>query len=236
MLLSEDHGPPLPEDLPTFWSRFSDHVRHYPDDLAIVALHQKANHYGIPSIPLDNAQSAESPYLRWSYKALGIAVDQFAAGLQAGGAEKGMPLIAFVMNGAEFLIAFFAANKLGCPFAAINIRNLVNMEESRYMVKRCLQNASIAKPIFVAQDSSLVAKIETLTSAPVTLRVLLDGTKSNEQWKAFEEVMEAGREEHCAYAIPQGHIPNDEAVFFTSGTTSLPKGMYIIDLTLYICH
>jgi acyl-CoA synthetase (AMP-forming)/AMP-acid ligase II len=224
--LSEQYGDALPATLPTCWEKFRSFVDNYPEDLVLVSIHQKATLYGIPNVHLNDETYKRQPYLRWNYRGFATAIDQFATGLQALGVRKGMPLITFVPNGAERLISAFAANRIGCPFTAISPKNLVNMEETAHMIKICLINATADKVVFVAQDPSLVEQIDALPASKDAAKVLVEGPAPARGWTEFAKVMEAReRRDGVAHIDDSDHVPNDETVFFTSGTTSLPKGM-----------
>jgi acyl-CoA synthetase (AMP-forming)/AMP-acid ligase II len=224
--LSEAYGDPVPDNLPTFWERFRYLVENYPEELALVAIHQPAGLYNISNVDFEDEGYKQRPYLRWSYNGLATAIDQFAAGLQILGARKGMPLITFVPNGAERMVAVFAANKLGCPYTAISTRNLVNMEETAHMIKICKLNATADQIVLIAQDPSLVEQIDTLPFAEDAIKVLVEGLAKAKGWVEFKDVLR-GSKRHNDEVFSNGicHVTNDESVFFTSGTTSLPKGL-----------
>jgi acyl-CoA synthetase (AMP-forming)/AMP-acid ligase II len=148
--ISEEYGGPVPEILPTCWERFHSLVENYPEDLALVSMHHASKLYSIPNLDYDDEAYNEQPYLRWNYHGLGTAVDEFAAGLLAFGVRKGMPLITFLANGAEHMIAAFAANKIGCPFTPISPKNFVNMEETVHMVEVCKINGTADRVVYIA--------------------------------------------------------------------------------------
>jgi acyl-CoA synthetase (AMP-forming)/AMP-acid ligase II len=227
--LSEEHGPPVPTNLPTCWQKFRDLVDNHPQDLALVSMHQPAGLYGIENVVIDNQAYQKQPYLRWDYQNLGRAVDRLSTGLQHLGAQAGMALITFMPNCVERMLAVLAADKLGCPFTAISPKNLINMEETAHMLKLCKTNASKTGMILIAQDTSLVEQINTLVVGDSAIKLLVNGEATG--WTSMGTVMKV-QEHHRkdsftngrSESSTQGHEPNDESVFFTSGTTNLPKG------------
>src|ERR1700760_4711273 len=134
-VLSEDYSANLPDYIPTCWERFQYFVHNHSESLAVVAIHQPANLYGVPNIDLDHDNYQQKPYLRWTYGGLGAAVDVMANALSALGVQKGMTLFTVVPNGAEYLLCLFVANKLGCAFTPLSSRNFVNVEEITHLIK-----------------------------------------------------------------------------------------------------
>lgn len=230
MTLSEEYGTPLKIDFPTSWERYRFQVDNHPDDLALVAVHQPAELYGIPNVPLDDEEYAKTPYLRWKYKSLGSAVDQFARGLEAHNVTIGTAFITFIPNGAEIIMSIFASNKIGCPLSSISPANLVNLEETSHMVKVCLANAKLHKAVIIVHDAGMAAKVDALEPANGAVKIIINGPGPTSDWIEFAEVMRSSKSIKEDGPLTNGasngaaHVPNDECVFFTSGTTSLPKG------------
>lgn len=224
--LSEEYGPKLPEILPTCWQKYKEMVERYPEDLAIVSMHQPAGIYGIDNFDLDDDAYREKPYLRWTYRAFDTAVSRMSTGLHELGAKQGMPMVTFVTNGAERMVACLAANQLGLPFTAVSTRNLINMEETAHMIKLCCTNGTTDGLILVAQDPKLVEQINTLPKADRAIKILVSGEAPG--WTRLETIMEGSSKRDSLVNRPASSNgrwePNDETLFFTSGTTSLPKG------------
>ncbi|KAF5008034.1 hypothetical protein FDECE_5655, partial [Fusarium decemcellulare] len=125
--LSEAVGDPCPTE-PAVWQRLLHSASKYPNRLAVASLHQPQGLYRIPT------GSSKSDYLRWSYADLKVAVDRFASSLWHLGARPGTALATFLNNRAEFVIAYWAAHKLGCPLVPINPRTLINRDEAEHML------------------------------------------------------------------------------------------------------
>lgn len=234
-VLSEDSGDPIPDIIPTIYSRYRKNVDENSDHLALIAVHQPAGLYGIANIALEDDVYKSKPYLRWNYEGFGLAVDTLARGLISYGARKGMALVTFVPNAAEPLMAALAASKNGYPFSPISPRNLSNIEETIHMINVIKSNAKSDRAILIVQDESMIPKINSLPGAQQDIKILIHGSVPSDDWVKFEDIMR-----HQLSPLSNGvngvngvnghtepepeHIPNDEVVFFTSGTTSLPKG------------
>ena len=125
-MLSEDFGGEWSDNPPPIWERLARAAKDNHDKLALACLHQPSDLYGI--------NNSGRSYLNWSYHDLITAVDLVSSGLQAQGVGAGSTLACFLGNGAEFVLLFWAAHKLGCTFVPLNARALQNTEESQHVL------------------------------------------------------------------------------------------------------
>ncbi|KAK2766744.1 putative NRPS-like protein biosynthetic cluster [Arachnomyces sp. PD_36] len=218
----ELRGPPLPESSTTLYEVFYQNVVKYPDALALISTQQASTLYGIPSLAIDSAKQ-EADCLRWTYRDLDCAVQRLVAGLQSRGLKKGDPLIIFMPNTAEYVIATWAAYRIGCSYVPINPKGLSNVRELRHMLqtatKGCPQSDFLG---IIAGTSDMCARIEELTSELNSMRILVEGEMDG--WTPFKELMKdpaPGSQNLCRDDQAEH---SDRTIFFTSGTTSLPKG------------
>jgi len=221
--LSYLEGPPLSNTpLPTPWECFLASVSSTPDAPALIALHQAADLYSIPSL---SPPSASDPYLRWTYRILHTAITQLATALQAHGIGPGMPVVTFLPNGAEYILTKMAAHMLGCLFAPLNPRSLVSTEEVSHLLRTFLLHAPVGEILIVAEEES-IASISSLDYA------LLEGAvkvavfsptptapHSENSWIPFETLMNSS----TALSPNPFPYPTDDMLLCTSGTTSRPK-------------
>ncbi|KAL8961911.1 MAG: hypothetical protein Q9193_001606 [Seirophora villosa] len=216
---SEAEGIPCPTH-PPVWHRLRNSAVSYSKRLALASLHQPPTLYAIA------ADSTNHEYLRWTYDHLNIAVNTLARELQNLGAKPGQPVATFLYNGAEFVMAFWAAHKLGCPFVPMNPRTLVNSEEAAHM----LRLAGIS--IVLVQDSHVAAKFDAVPkeSELPQAKIVVAETAPDSTWVTFASLMNEldTSQTNGANTIGNGVV----AILFTSGTTSLPKGVPHTDTTL----
>lgn len=220
--LSESDGPVLPDTALTPNERWLQNVLNHHDVLALICTHQASDLYGISSAPLCNDKQ-RATYLRWTYRDLDRAIQLFANGLKARGLGKGDPLLIFMANIAEYVIATWAAYRIGCVHVPINPKNLSNTVEPQHMFQTVMNGCHSGTLATIAGNFDLCAPIEKLTSGLNCMKILVEGQRDG--WTSFGDLMqkpaEYGQDVRCKDAVSE---PLESSLLFTSGTTSLPKG------------
>ncbi|KAJ5792549.1 NRPS-like protein biosynthetic cluster [Penicillium pulvis] len=218
---SELHGPSLPDSGATLHDVFYQNVVKYPDTVALVSTHQAPTLYGIPSVPLDTDKH-EAQYLRWTYRDLDRAVQRLVAGLQSQGLKRGDPLVIFMPNTAEYVIATWAAYQMDCAYVPINPKGLANAREMRHMLQTAMKGCKSDLMGIIAGTSDMCERIEEYTTGIKCTNILVEGEVDG--WTPFKELMEKPAD--SKQSLCRDHVSElaDRSIFFTSGTTSLPKG------------
>lgn len=216
------HGPPLPEPETTLYEAFYQNVVKYPNTVALISTQQTSVLYGIPSLAIHSAK-CEAGYLRWTYQDLDRAIQRLATGLQSRGLKKGDPLVIFIPNTAEYVIATWAAYRIGCTYVPINPKGLSNAREMQHMLQTATKGRQSDLLGIIAGTSDMCARIEELTSELNCMRILVEGEMDG--WTPFKELMQTPAPDFQQSLCRDDHSEHsDQTIFFTSGTTSLPKG------------
>lgn len=146
---SEAEGIPCPIH-PPVWQRLHKSAVICSSKLALASFHQSPILYGVAT------GSINSKYLRWSYNDLNLAINTLVGNLQRLGAKSGQSVATFLYNDAEFIMAFWIAHKLDCPFVSLNPRSLINVEKASHMLR--VTEVSIV----LIQNIELAARFDAL--------------------------------------------------------------------------
>lgn len=217
---SEVYGEAIPETLPDLWHRLCESVKKHPDELALVCTHQPPDLFSIPSIPLKADEYQQKPYLRWTYTSLKHGTDRLTRSLKAKGVKAGTPVVNLLQNNAEYVLTFWAANQLGCVIASVNPRNLQNKEEVTHILKTVSLATDDQPIVLVAGNSDLAQQVDSLSGINAGIKIVISD-KPLSGWISFQDLM---GEILADDSLEPPEVPS-ELIFFTSGTTSLPKGI-----------
>ncbi|MEV6253585.1 AMP-binding protein [Nocardia sp. NPDC051911] len=153
---------------------------------------------------------------RWTYRALGAAVDALACGLAAQGIGKGDRVGIWAPNRAEWFLVQYATAKIGAIL--VNINPAYRTSELEYVLCQAGVRMLIAAERFKSSD--YVAMIEQVRpNCPALTEVLVLGTP---EWEAL-----SGTEIDTDRLVELGaRLSADDPINiqYTSGTTGFPKG------------
>ncbi|MFI5347536.1 MAG: class I adenylate-forming enzyme family protein [Elusimicrobiota bacterium] len=143
-----------------------------------------------------------------------------AEGLRRFGVAKGDRVAIVHRNAPEFVIAYFALNRLGAIAVPINFM-VQKADELAYMLKDCAAVGAVTQTEFLPGMTGAAAKCPALKALWVTDP---EGTGRTGQIRDFAELK----------APVPAQVPNDPcvesdvaAILYTSGTTGFPKGVML---------
>lgn len=120
----------------------------------------------------------------------------------------------------------WAAIKMGCKIMPISPRNLTNEQEVMHMVATgLLITGGGAKQVVLAGTDDLAKIVEELNLFPHALKIVVDGAEGPD-WMSFKELV-ADKQQDITEALAMSPSDQGGTIIFTSGTTALPKGVYM---------
>lgn len=160
---------------------------------------------------------------RKTYRQLNDMADALAASLSELGFKKGDRVGIYMKNSLEFIVAFYALQKLGVIVAWVSPN--YRTTESRFIL-----NNSEAKGVFVFREWGGFDYLESLLGMKADLpgleSIFVVGEGSGDGVHSFYDLVEKGSGK--SFPAPDIDPKNDLALLiYTSGTTGNPKGAMI---------
>ncbi|MGV9333047.1 AMP-binding protein [Nocardia sp. NPDC003726] len=153
---------------------------------------------------------------RWTYRALGAAVDALACGLAGQGIGKGDRVGIWAPNCAEWFLVQYATAKIGAIL--VNVNPAYRTGELEYVLRQAGVRMLIAAERFKSSD--YVAMIEQVRpNCPALAQVVVLGTP---EWESLSgTAVDADRLAGLGALLSADDPIN---IQYTSGTTGFPKG------------
>ncbi len=154
---------------------------------------------------------------RLSWQQLQERVGRMAAGMQAQGIAPGDRVALLLGNRSEFVVALFAAARIGAITVPMNIRE--QAPGLAYMLRHCGARLLVHEP-------DLVDRLPTAAQAP----------ELRWRWQVGEEAPAQGSSAWASHLAPAPsevvpvHEQDTAVILYTSGTTGRPKGAMLTHL------
>ena len=186
---------------------FRRHARHAPERTALV----------------DKRGDNE---IRINYRELNAQMNRFANGLASRGYGKDDRVAFICLNTWEFIVSLFGCSKGGALVVPLN--PAMNPDDIVYMINQSESTCIVADDIFTPLIDGLKSQCPGLKHF---VYIPLFGGQAPEYFTAFDDFIKDQSEDEVETIIRE-HDPF--GIYYTSGTTSRPKGTVLSHLTLYI--
>ncbi|MGE7918034.1 class I adenylate-forming enzyme family protein [Viridibacillus sp. NPDC093762] len=146
---------------------------------------------------------------RVNFKELNQLVNQFANALQEKQIKQGDKVVLFMPNVVEFMISYFAVQRLGAVIVPINAK--FSTKEVEYIVEHSDATAFIAHELLFP----VVKKLQNLG-------LLIKTGAEEDGWLSFEQLVATGKDNEINCSLKED---DESTILYTSGTTGNPKGV-----------
>ena len=184
-----------------------------------------ANFLSIPASMFADQEILVFGPRRLTYGDLLGRVRKLAASLRRLGIGRGDVVAALQTNSSDYIETYYAAATLGAVFLPVNYR--AKPPELEYML-----SAAKTKAVFVGSRYADLLGTLLPQCATVTTVVTYDSPRSG--WLSYEDLV-GGKEEIEDAEVEESDV---SILMYTSGTTSLPKGVLLThgDFTAYVTN
>jgi long-chain acyl-CoA synthetase len=161
---------------------------------------------------------------RLNYRELDLNLNRFAAALRSRGLKKGDKVGILAMNSHEFMITVFGCARGG--FVAVPMNPGMSPDDIVYMINHSnstvLVTDDIFSPLLMAINDE-ISRVTNIISIPIS------GDKTPEGLTGFHDLLLAQPENEIEEIIWER---DTFGIYYTSGTTSRPKGTVLSHLTM----
>jgi acyl-CoA synthetase (AMP-forming)/AMP-acid ligase II len=149
---------------------------------------------------------------------------QLKGSLVERGAVSEVVLFSFCKSQVESVISMLAAHTMGWVYVPIGPEYLSNLQEAQHMITAVTTSIKPSKAIFLAGEEHSISQVDELHVQTETIKICCD--EYHESWESFGSLV--GSHVQLPEDFQSVTLPSREnSVFFTSGTTSLPKACLI---------
>lgn len=147
---------------------------------------------------------------RVTYKELNELVNSFAHSLKKQGINPLDKVVLFLPNTLEFVISYFAVQRLGSIVVPVNAK--LSQGELAHIVEHCDAKAVITHELL----------FDTAKLLPNLPSICIKTGQESDGWHSFSHFLESGADDEIRCSLKED---DESTILYTSGTTGKPKGV-----------
>ncbi|RKJ31421.1 long-chain fatty acid--CoA ligase, partial [Butyricicoccus sp. 1XD8-22] len=146
---------------------------------------------------------------RVTYKELDDQVNRFSNALKNLGIHQGDKVLIFMPNVLEFVVSYFAIQRIGAIVVPVNAK--FTLTEVEYVAEH-------AEATAILVHEAIFAAVEKISNVNIKIKT----GASQEDWYSYNELIVSGNNNEVACLLKEDDL---STILYTSGTTGKPKGV-----------
>ncbi|GKZ28259.1 putative NRPS-like protein biosynthetic cluster [Aspergillus brasiliensis] len=199
-------------------NRLAEVIDKFPNDLALECVHQPPGLYRL---------GREGDHGRWSYRDLDIGITRLMGAFERLNLSANSLIFVLLGNSLEHVLTTWAGYRLGCVHISIHPNSLSNAVEARHLLQIVLENRPSPSVAVVVQNAEAVRQFDQIFPQLDCVKIVVEDDFHSAQpaaWTSFGHLMQEDQQHLQPSSVSSAFSSSPEvAIFFSSGTTSLPK-------------
>lgn len=216
--LSHAEGPPLPDDAHSaeLWPWLHSGFKDCLDNVCVKSLHQSPDHL---SFLAPRRSSQASDHLEWTYGQVDEASNRIANALIESGVRPLDRIVTFLPNGLDWVLLFCAAVKIHAVVVPLDPKELGRKEQLENLI------GDVKPVVAVVWDEQAAHQLDSIGFDFRLCLVCGEVASQSAGWHQLARLVKASSADPPSLPASFVSSLDDLAIiFFTSGTTSSPKG------------
>lgn len=182
-MASEEYGAGSFSDITSLADLLIDTTQRYSDLVAVTSTYQDADRFPSVSTPVEGQN-----YLSWTFSQTYAASRRLASYLKEKGVTPGTPIATILPNCPEWVLIFWAATIIQCPFVPLHPKTASKTSEIKYMLEKAGAGVLIVADSQMAFD--LRENLRDCVSGLTVRLVISSNSITPDTWSTLSSALE----------------------------------------------